>query len=82
VPARRRRRKKACSPSAGHIPFTPRAKKALELALRKLALDTTISGQNTVPARPGQRTRGPRSKDAGRKVVRRASRTVVSFARN
>jgi ATP-dependent Clp protease ATP-binding subunit ClpA len=35
VPARRRRRKKACSPSAGHIPFTPRAKKALELALRE-----------------------------------------------
>ena len=34
VPARRRRRK-ACSPSAGHIPFTPRAKKALELALRE-----------------------------------------------
>ena len=33
VPARRRRRRKACSPSAGHIPFTPRAKKVLELAL-------------------------------------------------
>ena len=35
VPARRRHRKKACAASAGHIPFTPRAKKVLELALRE-----------------------------------------------
>ena len=35
LPARRRGRRKACSPPAGHIPFTPRAKKVLELALRE-----------------------------------------------
>jgi ATP-dependent Clp protease ATP-binding subunit ClpA len=32
---RRRGRRRACSPSVGHIPFTPRAKKVLELALRE-----------------------------------------------
>lgn len=35
IPARRRGRRKACSPPAGNIPFTPRAKKALEIALRE-----------------------------------------------
>lgn len=35
VPARRRGRKKACRLSAAHVPFTPRAKKVLELALRE-----------------------------------------------
>jgi ATP-dependent Clp protease ATP-binding subunit ClpA len=34
VPVRRRRRKR-CGAIAGHVPFTPRAKKALELALRE-----------------------------------------------
>jgi ATP-dependent Clp protease ATP-binding subunit ClpA len=33
--ARRRGRKKACGSVAGRIPFTPRAKKVLELALRE-----------------------------------------------
>jgi ATP-dependent Clp protease ATP-binding subunit ClpA len=32
---RRRGRRKACGPSVGYIPFTPRAKKVLELALRE-----------------------------------------------
>jgi ATP-dependent Clp protease ATP-binding subunit ClpA len=32
---RRRRRKRACTLSVGSIPFTPRAKKVLELALRE-----------------------------------------------
>jgi len=32
---RRRRRRKGCAPSASHVPFTPRAKKVLELALRE-----------------------------------------------
>jgi ATP-dependent Clp protease ATP-binding subunit ClpA len=32
---RRRGRGRACGPSVGHIPFTPRAKKVLELALRE-----------------------------------------------
>ena len=35
APAGRRGRRKECVPSVGHIPFTPRAKKALELALRE-----------------------------------------------
>ncbi len=35
APAGRRDRRKACVPSVGHIPFTPRAKKVLELALRE-----------------------------------------------
>jgi len=32
---RRRGRRNACGPSVGHIPFTPRAKKVLELAVRE-----------------------------------------------
>jgi ATP-dependent Clp protease ATP-binding subunit ClpA len=32
---RRRGRRRACGPSVGYIPFTPRAKKVLELALRE-----------------------------------------------
>ena len=32
---RRRGRRKACGPSVGHMPFTPRAKKVLELAVRE-----------------------------------------------
>ena len=32
---RRRGGRKACGPSVGHIPFTPRAKKVLELAVRE-----------------------------------------------
>jgi len=32
---RRRRRRRACTPSVGYIPFTPHAKKVLELALRE-----------------------------------------------
>lgn len=32
---RRRDRSAACGPPSGHIPFTPRAKKSLELALRE-----------------------------------------------
>jgi ATP-dependent Clp protease ATP-binding subunit ClpA len=32
---RRRGRRRVCGPSVGHIPFTPRAKKVLELALRE-----------------------------------------------
>jgi ATP-dependent Clp protease ATP-binding subunit ClpA len=32
---RRRGRRRACGPSVGRIPFTPRAKKVLELALRE-----------------------------------------------
>jgi len=32
---RRRRRRKGCATSASHVPFTPRAKKVLELALRE-----------------------------------------------
>jgi ATP-dependent Clp protease ATP-binding subunit ClpA len=35
APAGRRGRRKACDSSIGHIPFTPRAKKVLELALRE-----------------------------------------------
>jgi ATP-dependent Clp protease ATP-binding subunit ClpA len=35
VPVRRRGRRRACGPSAGQIPFTRRAKKVLELALRE-----------------------------------------------
>ena len=36
APTRRRRgRRRACGPWVGHIPFTPRAKKVLELALRE-----------------------------------------------
>ena len=35
VPARRRGRRRACGPSVGQIPFTRRAKKVLELALRE-----------------------------------------------
>jgi ATP-dependent Clp protease ATP-binding subunit ClpA len=34
-PAGRRGRRKRCIPSAGRIPFTPRAKKVLQLALRE-----------------------------------------------
>jgi ATP-dependent Clp protease ATP-binding subunit ClpA len=34
-PVRRRGRRKPCVPSAGRIPFTPRAKKVLQLALRE-----------------------------------------------
>jgi ATP-dependent Clp protease ATP-binding subunit ClpA len=33
--ARRRGRRRACSASVGNVPFTPRAKKVLELALRE-----------------------------------------------
>lgn len=32
---RRRRRRQRCEPGAGHIPFTPRTKKCLELSLRE-----------------------------------------------
>ena len=32
---RRRGRRRACGPLVGHVPFTPRAKKVLELALRE-----------------------------------------------
>lgn len=35
VPTRHRGRTKACAPLVGRIPFTPRAKKVLELALRE-----------------------------------------------
>jgi ATP-dependent Clp protease ATP-binding subunit ClpA len=35
VPGRRRRPRRACRPPAGHISFTPHAKKVLELALRE-----------------------------------------------
>ena len=35
LPRRDRRRSRACGPIAGHIPFTPRAKKVMELALRE-----------------------------------------------
>jgi ATP-dependent Clp protease ATP-binding subunit ClpA len=34
-PAGRRGRRKSCVPSAGRIPFTPRAKKVIQLALRE-----------------------------------------------
>ena len=37
IPSARRRmgRRRACGPLVGHVPFTPRAKKVLELALRE-----------------------------------------------